>query len=399
MATSPNSQQLHIKSYFARSVQDAIEHARGEMGADALLLNSRPAPPEARYLGEYEVVFGTYPEQRPAPAAVAAATPSVPAPMPAAAMPVASSVGANADVEDLRRSINELRTLLTRPAPVPIRESLRTRQPELVPALLRAGVEIDVAADIEDAVVARLNQQAGADGGRARRGTEWDPEAVLAETTAEIESRIEIAPPIGRITALVGPPGTGKTTTLIKMAVNQTIATGRSVQLISADWHRIGAAEQFRTYATILGVPFQTVDTAASLAQAIDNASSAAHIFIDTSGLSPALIDELGMDLAGFLSRRQDIDTHLVLTSAARQIDLEKAAERYSVYDPKRLIFTHLDETESAGPLFGVALRRSLPIAYLCQGQLIPEDIEPATKRRISESLVQYLPGNLRPAA
>ena len=384
MATLPNTQQLQIKSYFASSVQDAIEHARGEMGADALLLNSRPAPPEARYLGEYEVVFGKYPE-RPVPVPA-----SAPAPGPMAQL---------ADVEDLRQRMDEIRNLLMRPAPS--RQTLHARHPDLLQALLSADIEIGVAADIEDAVAQRLNQRSSTvtDISRKHRLPEWDPEIVRAETISEIESRIDIAPPVGRITALVGPPGAGKTTTLIKMAVSQTLSTGRSVQLISADSHRIGAAEQFRTYATILGVPFQTVEGPAALAQAIDASSSASHIFIDTPGLSPALIDELGMDVAGFLARRQDIDTHLVLTASMKQIDLEKAAERYAVYNPSRLLFTRLDETESLGPLFGVALRLSKPLSFLCHGQLIPEDIEAASKSRISEALVRHLPRSLKPAA
>jgi flagellar biosynthesis protein FlhF len=378
MATTPTNQQLQIKSYFARSVQDAIEHARGEMGADALLLNSRPAPPEARYLGEYEVVFGSYPEQKtavPPPAAVTAPL---------------------ADMEDLRRQMDEIRNLLMRPSNTP--EAARARQPDLVQALVRADVEVGVAASIEEAVMTRLNQRNVTEITRSRKTAEWDAETVRTETINEIASRIQIAPGTNRITALVGPPGVGKTTTLIKMAVNQAMATGRSVRLISADSHRIGAAEQFRTYANILGVPFQTVDNSAALAQALEASAGASHVFIDTPGLSPALIDELGMDTAAFLSRRQDIDTHLVLTATSRQLNLEKTAERFAIYGASRLIFTHLDETETLGPLFGATLRTGKPLSFFAGGQLIPEDLEPASTQRIAEGLVRHLPRSLRAA-
>ena len=55
-----------VKSIFADSLQAAMEHATVELGADAMLLDSREAPPEARHLGDYEVVFSTSPEP-PAP--------------------------------------------------------------------------------------------------------------------------------------------------------------------------------------------------------------------------------------------------------------------------------------------------------------------------------------------
>jgi flagellar biosynthesis GTPase FlhF len=53
---------MRMKSYFAPTVQDALEQARQEMGPEALLVNSRKAPPEAQGLGEYEVVFAILPE-------------------------------------------------------------------------------------------------------------------------------------------------------------------------------------------------------------------------------------------------------------------------------------------------------------------------------------------------
>ena len=71
------------------------------------------------------------------------------------------------------------------------------------------------------------------------------------------------SPELGRVTALVGPPGTGKTTTLVKLADLVRNGGGRAVRLISADTQRIGGAEQLRTYAAILGVPFQSVESTA----------------------------------------------------------------------------------------------------------------------------------------
>ena len=48
---------LRLKSYFAPTVEIAVAQARTELGPDALLVDSRPAPPEAAHLGRHEVVF------------------------------------------------------------------------------------------------------------------------------------------------------------------------------------------------------------------------------------------------------------------------------------------------------------------------------------------------------
>ena len=383
MSTSQDNQQLQIKSYFAGSVQDAMEFAKNEMGADALLLNSRPSPPEARYLGKYEVVFGRYPERPASP---------VPSPVPATSGP------ANGD--DLRSKMDDILNLLTRTSPSSFTaDPYRARHPNLVEPLARAGVEAALAAEIEEAVAFRLNQRSVTSISRPRKPSEWTAENLIAETTDEIARRFEVAPAIGRITALVGPPGSGKTTTLVKLAVTQAVSGGGPVRLISADMLRIGGAEQLRTYAAILGVPFQAVENTGALTQAIDNAPATAQILIDTPGLSPSMLSEVGMELAAFLGRRQDIDTHLVLTATANQLVLEQAAQRFSVCSPSKLIFTRLDETETLGALFGLAIRCEKPLSFLCHGQLIPEDIEPASRGRITEALVRHLPRALKPAA
>lgn len=367
--------QVHVKSYFARSVPDAIESARLELGPDAMLLNTRESPPEARHLGALEVVFGGYQQ----------------------ALPDSPAAAPSDSLEDLRRKVDEIRTLL-------IRNGLggngnRSRPPLVEQALLDAGLTAGLAAEIEEAVAERLSRRSLPEIARVRKLTAADPDAVLEETLEELESRFEVRPALGRITALVGPPGAGKTTTIVKLAAAQGLAQGRPVCLISADMHRIAAVEQLRTYAAILGVPFQSVETTAALSQAIDSAPATSLLFIDTTGFSAGLMDGSGSELANFLASRQEIDTHLVLTASMRQGDLENAAKRFDMFCPTSLIFTKLDETDSFGAVFCEAARSNRPVSFLCDGQLIPENIEPARKTRILQSLVRQLRSVLCAAA
>lgn len=381
MTTTENS-HIRVKSYFASNVPDAIEVARDELGADALFLNSRPAPPEALHLGAVEVVFGVYAEKRSAePPPAASAT----------------------SMDDLRLKMEEIRSLLIRSTATP---SSRNRARLVEQVLLDAGLTPAIAAEIEESVTMRLNRRPVPEISRARKLQtrarklhELNPDSIVQETIDEIESRFSVKPELSSITALVGPPGTGKTTTLVKLAVAEGLLKRRPVRLISADRERIGAAEQLRSYAAILGVSFEAVEETAGLGQAIDRAPEGHLVLIDTPGLSPALLESVGTDLAMFLARRQEIDTQLVLTASMRHSDMEAATKRFEVFRPSALIFTKLDETDTTGAIASEAIRSAKPISWFCAGQLIPEDIEPASKRRIAGALVHQLPGVLSSAA
>ena len=370
MASTDCNSRLYVKSYFAASVVEAMERARVELGADALLLNTREAPPEARHLGECEVVFGVRPQ-----VAVAA---------------LGASEATVDPVADLRLRMKELRQMVRRLAPAS--DQKPERPSGLVEELSKAGVTPALAAEIDSAVQQRLRGRGVVQIGRPKSVPAWRTEDLVRETVAELESRFEVAPEIGRITALVGPPGAGKTSTLVKLAIQRGLAAQRPVRLLSVDHYRIAAAEQLRTYATILSVPFSLAETTAALAQAIGAAPPEALILIDTPGYTAPSIEESGQDLAAFLRGRQDIDTHLVLTASMRQADLQRTVDLFQAFRPAKLLFTRLDETDSTGTMFCEAARTGKPLSCFSTGQLIPEDIEPATKTRISTFLARELP-------
>lgn len=379
MSIANKSAQLYVKSFFAASIPDAMEQARRELGSDALLLNSREAPPEARHLGDYEVVFGAWPET--APPATRASAPS-PAP--------------TSRIEELHSRLYEIRQMIGRIGP-----SFAARpadDPGVARALTDAGVDLELARSIERAVRKRMSKGAVLEISGARKSppteTSW-----MAATVDELDSRFEVQPEIGRVAALVGPPGSGKTTTLVKLAITQYLRQGQPLRLISTDTLRIGGAEQLRTYAAILGVPFHAVESTVALAQAIDSAPPNTAILIDTPGYGAAAQQELGDDLAQFLARRQDIDTHLVLTASMSPADLRSTTDRFQVFRPGKLLFTRLDETTSSAAIFSETARTHKPLSFFSHGQSVPEDLQPATKDHVIDSLVRQLPDALQAVA
>lgn len=376
MPSTENDSRLYVKSYFAASVVEAMERARLELGPDALLMNTREAPPEARHLGECEVVFGVRP--------TAAPTGGAP---PTAIDPVA----------DLRQRMEELREIVCRLAPAGEPQS---GCPTVIgEELSKAGVTEALAAEIESAVQQRLRGRGVVRIGRPKSTPVWSAEDLIQETIAELESRFEVAPETGRITALVGPPGAGKTSTLVKLAVARGLAAQRPVRLLSMDCYRIAAAEQLRTYAAILGVPFTLAETTVALARAIDVAPPETLLLIDTPGFTASSLEESGQDLVSFLRGRRDIDTHLVLTASMRQADLQRTVDLFQTFQPAKLLFTRLDETDATGSMYCEAARTGKPLSFFSTGQAIPEDMEPATKARIIGLLVRELPQALQAVA
>src|SRR5207253_3908646 len=88
-----------------------------------------------------------------------------------------------------------------------------------------------------------------------------------------------------RVEVFVGPPGAGKTTTIAKIAAQERARQGQRLGLVAADGFRIGAVEQLRMYAEILGSPFRIARTGADLERALKRRTP---VLVDTAGRSPS---------------------------------------------------------------------------------------------------------------
>lgn len=351
---------MRIKSFYANSVEAAVALARREMGPEAMLVESRKAPLEARHLGEYEVVCALVPEAAPGPPA---------APEPAGAQEARLAI----ELSEMRRQLDLMGKTITRSAWNGARWTSDSPEiPECHARLMATNMEGELAHEILSA---------------AERGAGPGLNGLEDAVTAEIERRILVdsswdAPNGPRAVAFAGPPGAGKTTMLAKLAVIRGLAERRPLTLVSMDDFRVAGAEQLRSYAAILGTGFQALENLGALAQVLAEHHGKRLVLIDTPGYGPHDMDRAA-DLASFLSSRPDTITHLVLTASMKSADLTHVAERFEIFRPSSLLFTRLDETASFGTAFSLSVRQRKPMSFFGTGQEIPDDVAPATKERV----------------
>lgn len=189
-----------------------------------------------------------------------------------------------------------------------------------------------------------------------------------------IANALEIRGDQATIVAFVGPTGVGKTTTIAKLSAINALEKKYWVALISLDHQRIGATATLEKYARIIGLPYKTVETKEELRSAVDAFRNHHFILIDTPGIAVIEREKINR-LAEHLSCISPDEVHLLLSAGTKDQDMIRLCKTYAACRTNRLIFTKIDETIGFGNLLNLLERKELPLAYVTNGQQIPENI------------------------
>ncbi len=203
-------------------------------------------------------------------------------------------------------------------------------------------------------------------------------------------NEISVAEKGPKVVFFVGPTGVGKTTTIAKIASKFSVELGKKVALLTADTYRIAAAEQLRTYANILEVPFRIIYSTEEVEQALTDFKEYDFIMVDTAGHSHQ--NEAQKEaMKGFVHSVDGLaekEVFLVLSATTKYRDLISIVDAYSIMTDYKLIFTKLDETTTLGNLLNIKLYTGADLSYVTCGQNVPDDIETFNPQKTVKQLL-----------
>ncbi|MFX3649195.1 MAG: flagellar biosynthesis protein FlhF [Paenibacillus sp.] len=278
------------------------------------------------------------------------------------------------ELQDLKQMVTRLSKQGTSADPVP--EELHTIRERLT--------EQDVWPEVWESWFDSIQAKSSEDGLK-----EQDVEQVVKlEVMHFLEQRIEEGIlPTTRIVYVAGPTGVGKTTTIAKLAAEQMFKKQRKVGFITSDTYRISAVEQLRTYASILNVPLEVVQSPGDTQRAISRLEHCDLIFMDTAGRNYRN-ELLVSELQSLLAPVENSETFLVMSMTSKSADMVQITEHFSKYGLDKVIFTKMDETGSCGPLFNLLHRFPLKLAYVANGQNVPDDLLKPDADSLSKQLL-----------
>ncbi len=421
---------MKIKRYMAASMRAALGQVRAEQGPDAVILSSRrvdegieviaavdydealfvdatrlraPAKPAANGAATGSAAPAEPPlpppaaDERAPRAQMPAPQPPTPqpatpapraqthAPVPAAApiqaavaVPAAPRAALRSDpgsgnFSAMQRELKDLRDVLESGFATMGWNDKRLREPLKARVLEELSV-LDIAPDVAMALAAHTPRRTSLD------NPSLIPLALLVKHLPVVDRLSTVN---GGIIAVVGPTGAGKTTTIAKLAARWSMRYGsQDLALVSTDAYRVGAREQLMTYARILGAPLHVANSGRELARVLARLKSKKLILIDTAGMGPRDV-RLTEQLAALQLGAARAQVLLALPAQGEGHALEEIIAAFAAASPAACVVTKVDEAASLGAVISTTLRHRLRIAYLCDGQRVPEDLHSAYQRRV----------------
>ncbi|MBU1196487.1 MAG: protein FlhF [Proteobacteria bacterium] len=346
---------MNRKVFKAENIQQAIANIKEELGSDAMILSTKKIPkklsdPYSKTMFEVEAVLpGT----------------------------VSKTVPSRADVmESIKDDIAQIKDMISIAGFGNGMQNMVCNHFEsvgILASLLRAGVSEPLASNIIHNASAVMDDNIQPDEKILSLKKYVMRQCLTRIETKDFFSRNNNSG-VPHVAAFVGPTGVGKTTTIAKLAAMLTFQRKMKVGLISIDNYRVGAFEQLKAYASIMGVACVPAFCRQDLSCALDRMRSMDMVLIDTAGHSH--FDKLKLDeILKLIHSDFAISTHLVLSVTSESIIIKDAASAFSIFNPETVVFTKIDEIKRCGKILDHLCDMKLPVSLVANGQRVPEDL------------------------
>ncbi len=354
---------MKVKKYVGDTIQDTIFKVKADLGADAIILNTRKYT-KGGFLGLK--IFGEKKVEV------------------LAALEDEKDEGNEKtldEINDLKNMVSNLERGWKKEED--FKENLNQNVGEIYDHLLAQGVEKEYCKNIINNIAKNLNEDED-----FSKVNVNDFKKELLRIIGDGEG-IKTAEK-NKIVAFIGPTGVGKTTTIAKLAAKFSLEKDIEVGMITADTYRIAAVQQLKTYSDIMNIPLKVVYNEEELKETMNSDFADKDlILLDTAGSSWSDKMQLGR-LKSFTNKKLIDETHLLLSLNTKKEDIDKVLNQFSNLDADKILLTKIDETTSYGDLINIRKDYDLPYSYITYGQDVPDDISEANK----EDLLKYLLGD-----
>jgi flagellar biosynthesis protein FlhF len=167
---------------------------------------------------------------------------------------------------------------------------------------------------------------------------------------------------------LVGPTGSGKTSTAARLAFHHSIEKGLPATLISTDTFRADSREQLKLLSSVIGCQSVSLTTPDELSVALRSYKQGL-IIIDTSGISTS--KDIA-ELIPFIGAANPHEIDLVIPADSSARDIKKMINSHPDFKIDKLLVTKLDQTRNRGGILSAARECGLKFSYQCASREMP---------------------------